>query len=306
MSKKQYGALIGIALATLIAVLGVFGYEITLPDLAPPTEQEAALAGGFSVPCHTEMGGVGYTCDSGGAFAVNSGASLTVAAGATATFAGVTTFTGAVTVNDIDVQGVITTSSVTIPDNVTITDTLTVSGTVKLGDAGDTVAIDSSDWDISATGAMTGIGAITADGLVTASGGVAVSVPTAAATATPAMLINNIGATNDGLVVAKNGTPVFKVSNAGAVTGNLLRYASSGQQIICGSTTITGTGSLPHALATPQFVQLSLAEDVTGDCARLSYTNASATVTAKCWNSALTPAAATTPVAVNWCVIGTP
>ena len=297
--KQITWAVVVIALVLAAAFLGV---KYPLPP--QPEEQPAAAA--YQVPCHTEMGGVGYTCDSGGSFAVNSGASLTVAAASTATFAGVTTFTGAVTVDDIDVQGEITTSSVTIPDNVTITDTLTISGTVSLGDGGDTVTINSSDWDISATGGMTGIGAITADGVVTASGGVAVSVPTAVATATPAMLINNIGATNDGLVVAKNATPIFKVSNAGVVTGNLLRYASSGQQIICGSTTITGTGTLPHALATPQFVQLSLAQDVTGDCARLSYTNASATVTAKCWNSALTPAAAATPAAVNWCVIGTP
>jgi hypothetical protein len=90
MSKKQYGALIGIVLATLIAVLGVFGYEISLPDLAPPAEQDAALAGGFSVPCHTEMGGTGYTCDSGGAITVNSGASLVVNDGASLAFEGTT------------------------------------------------------------------------------------------------------------------------------------------------------------------------------------------------------------------------
>lgn len=89
MSKKQYGALIGIALATLIAVLGVFGYDIRVPDPVPPLESEA-LAGGFSVPCHTEMGGVGYTCDSGGSFAVNSGASLAVNDGATLAFEGAT------------------------------------------------------------------------------------------------------------------------------------------------------------------------------------------------------------------------
>lgn len=130
--------------------------------------------------------------------------------------------------------------------------------------------------------------------------------PTAAASATPAQIVNNLGAANDILVLADSGTPVFKVGNGGTVTGNVLRYGSAGQAIICGSTTITGTGALPHALATPQFVQVSLAQDVTGDCARPSYTNAGATVTAKCWNSALTPAPATTPVAVDWCVIGTP
>ncbi len=44
------------------------------------------------------------------------------------------------------------------------TGTVTANGQVDLGDGGDTVAIDSSDWDISATGNLTGIGSITADG----------------------------------------------------------------------------------------------------------------------------------------------
>lgn len=126
-------------------------------------------------------------------------------------------------------------------------------------------------------------------------------------TATPVVRFNGFGAANDLLVVERRSTPVFKIGNAGAVTGYVLRYgAASGQALICGSTSITGTGTLPHALATPSFVQLTLAQDVTGDCAHLSYTNASAVVTAKCWNSAATPAAATTPAAVNWCVIGQP
>ena len=79
---------------------------------------------------------------------------------------------------------------------------------------------------------------------------------------------------------------------------------AAGARIVCGSTTITGTGTLPTGLATPQYVNLTLGQDVTGNCENLSFTNASATVTAKCFSSALTPAPATTPVAVNWCAIG--
>lgn len=79
---------------------------------------------------------------------------------------------------------------------------------------------------------------------------------------------------------------------------------SAGARIVCGTTTITGTGTLPTTLATPQYVNLTLGQDVTGNCENLSFTNASATVTAKCFSSALTPAPATTPVAVNWCAIG--
>lgn len=92
------------------------------------------------------------------------------------------------------------------------------------------------------------------------------------------------------------GTPV--VVQVGAL--------AAGAKMVCGTTTITGTGTLPTTLATPQYVQVSMAQDVTGNCQSLSYTNASATVTAKCFSSALTPAPATTPVAVDWCVIGKP
>jgi hypothetical protein len=81
--------------------------------------------------------------------------------------------------------------------------------------------------------------------------------------------------------------------------------ALAGKAIICGSTTITGTGTIPHGLATPSYVTLGLAQDVTGNGGHLSASNASGTVTVKAWSSALTPAAATTPVAVNWCVNGT-
>jgi hypothetical protein len=131
-----------------------------------------------------------------------------------------------------------------------------------------------------------------------------VSAPTAIATATPAAVIDSLGLSNI-LEVRDAATPVFAVRNGGTLLGTL-QYATAGQKIICSSTTITGTGTLPTTLSTPSYIQLSLAEDVTGDCVHLSYTNSAATVTAKCWNSALTPAAATTPVAVNWCAIGTP
>jgi hypothetical protein len=155
-------------------------------------------------------------------------------------------------------------------------------------------------------GTLSMTGATTLTGALAANGGAVVAGPTADATATPAMLVNNLGAANDNLVVAKAGTPVFKVSNAGVVTGNVLQYGSSGQKIVCGSTNITGTGTIAHGLATPVYVMASLAGDVTGDAARVSTTNAVATVTVKVWNSALTPAPNTTPVAVNWCVVGTP
>lgn len=48
--------------------------------------------------------------------------------------------------------------------------TLTPGGAVTLGDGGDTMYINSSDWDISTTGDMTNIGAITADGTISFTG----------------------------------------------------------------------------------------------------------------------------------------
>jgi len=46
---------------------------------------------------------------------------------------------------------------------------------IAIGDGNPTVAIDSSDWDISTAGVMTGIGAITSDGLITGTLGTTIS-----------------------------------------------------------------------------------------------------------------------------------
>lgn len=149
-------------------------------------------------------------------------------------------------------------------------------------------------------------GTLGVGGAQTNTGVVKITAPTAVATATPAMILNNLGVGNNILEVQDSGTPVFKISNAGVVTGNVLQYAASGQRIVCGETSITGSGAIPHGLATPVYVMANMAADVAGDHVRLSTTNASATVTVKVWNSALTPAPATTAVPVDWCVVGTP
>ena len=86
----------------------------------------------------------------------------------------------------------------------------------------------------------------------------------------------------------------------------VLAYQTPGVRMKCSTDTITGTQAIAHGMATPQYVNANLGADVNGDHARVSFTNASATVTIKVWNSALTPAAAQTPVAVDWCVVGVP
>ena len=114
-----------------------------------------------------------------------------------------------------------------------------------------------------------------------------------------------VGDTNFANLVASGDVSVAGALRVAATPVALQVGALAGKAIICGSTTITGTGTIPHGLATPSFVTLGLAQDVTGNGGHLSFANASGTVTVKAWSSALTPAPATTPVAVNWCVNGT-
>lgn len=113
-----------------------------------------------------------------------------------------------------------------------------------------------------------------------------------------------IGSGNIGY--SANGTRVFDIGSSGAVTGYVLQYPTPGLKQVCATGNITSSTVLAHGLATPSFVYLTMAQDATGDGARLTFTNSAAVVTAKGWNSALTPAAATTPIAASWCVIGTP
>ena len=115
---------------------------------------------------------------------------------------------------------------------------------------------------------------------------------------------------------AANGTNTFSVNGeTGAVTAKsltlatpmaVLAYQTPGVRLKCGQDTITGTKAIAHGMATPQYVMANLAADATGDGNVVTSANSSATVTIKVWNSALTPAAATTPVAVDWCVVGQP
>jgi len=136
-------------------------------------------------------------------------------------------------------------------------------------------------------------------------GGVVVSAATAVATAQPAFQVDSAGVSNI-LEVRDAATPVFTVRNGGVVVGNVLQYGSSGYRVVCNTTEITGTGTLAHGLATPVAVLGNLSEDATGDHAHVSFTNSAATVTAKVWDTALTPAASSAGANVDWCVVGVP
>lgn len=75
---------------------------------------------------------------------------------------GLTTFNDAVTVTD----------TLTATNGIALGTSKSITGTtgLTLGGGTETVAINSSDWDIDATGVMTGIGNVTSDGVVTATG----------------------------------------------------------------------------------------------------------------------------------------
>jgi len=98
--------------------------------------------------------------------------------------------------------------------------TLTVNGVANIGDNGDTVAIDSSDWDISTTGAMTGISGITNDSTFTTSGG-AVNVNASSNNATNI----NTGTSTGAVSIGGNANTVaidssaWDITTTGAMTG---------------------------------------------------------------------------------------
>jgi hypothetical protein len=109
MTKEQIGKIIGIVLATVLALLAVFGYDViviqprdaataqavvtqqnavdqAVQALALPAEAGMATRGtGYNTACYLEQGGAQFTGDSGCTIRLNSGAALTAVAGASVT-----------------------------------------------------------------------------------------------------------------------------------------------------------------------------------------------------------------------------
>ncbi len=123
--------------------------------------------------------------------------------------------------------------------------------------------------------------------------------PAPAAPAGPTF--NAQGVTNfDSLTLGSN------LTVGGTVSGKVLQYPTPARKMVCGESSITGTGTIAHGLSTPEYVTANLATDSTGAIHHVSTTNASATVTLKVWTSALTPAASGSAANVDWCVVGVP
>lgn len=122
-----------------------------------------------------------------------------LALGATNTFTGDMSLTGNITANDAGADTILIGAAA---------DTVSIYGVLTLGDNGATAAINSSDWDISTTGAMTGIGAITMDGAFsqtgtgtfgTGTGAVSLNGNVTVATAKTINSVDNGGITANGL-----------------------------------------------------------------------------------------------------------
>jgi hypothetical protein len=145
----------------------------------------------------------------------------------------------------------------TFSDAVTVTDTLTANNGIDLGTSNsivgttaitigagtETVAINSSDWDIDATGVMTGIGNITSDGVVTATG---FTIGSAAITEAEFEIIDGATLTTTQLEYLNAAT-----GTTGTTSTNLVFSASptfTGTVVAAG---IDGSGTISANLFTP-------------------------------------------------------
>lgn len=120
---------------------------------------------------------------------------------------------------------------------------------IAIGSGVETVAINSADWDISATGAMTGIGAITSDGTLTVNAATAitlysneaVSIGHATNGAADDLTIALTGATDSSIILASSGTgedAIALQSSAGGVdidAAAVKNITIDGGQVLIGS-----------------------------------------------------------------------
>ena len=128
------------------------------------------------------------------------------------------------------------------------------NGTTTIGDNGDTVSVNSSDWDISTTGAMTGIGAITMDGLLTGTAGATITGATTSINASSNFATNiGTGTTTSQVSLGGNAYCVavdsntWDISCAGVGSG-FTGFSTSGT--LTSSGTLSGTGTINFSTAT--------------------------------------------------------
>lgn len=130
-------------------------------------------------------------------------------------------------------------------DNTTYRDVLTLTNgdtvTAVLGSNNETISVNSADWDISTTGAMTGIGAITMDGLLTGSAGATITGATINLNASSNNAVNiGTGTTTSTVTIGGAGNQSIDIGNGAAV-----KTVALGSDNTTSSTTIkAGTGDM--------------------------------------------------------------
>lgn len=205
-------------------------------DLDDAYNNFGASAAAISVDNAEGQGDLTFTLDGADIAIVDSTAAtfVTFSDAGTTTIAGllnvsgVSTFTANVNANagfDVDDSFVVADGG-----GVTVGSTFAANGTVTIGDGGDTVAVNSSDWDITATGDMSGIGTIDANGAVTFTSTLAVTGNT---TLTGDLAVNGDDITSDGdlTIDPAGGQVVFAdtdVFNIGGITGAAYNAISNG------------------------------------------------------------------------------
>lgn len=127
----------------------------------------------------------------------------------------------------------------TYRDAITLTNGNTVG--IAIGSNNETVAVNSADWDISATGAMTGIGAITMDGLLTGTAGATITGATVNLNASSNFAVNiGTGTTTGTVTIGGAANQQIDVGNGAAV-----KAVNVGSSNTTSTTTIlSGSGAI--------------------------------------------------------------
>lgn len=233
-------------------------------------QPEDPVARSYNTDVYTEQGGGKLVVASGGELEVQSGGTLDIQSGATTDFSGGVDLDGASLVVDAD---------------------------------GDSAMAEASDDLVTFTlGAATGSFEVRTGNLQVGNG-------------TP-------GQTHDGEDLYVEG--IIEVDGAATFDGNAdvagtleygadglfpVGYATSGQQLVYGTASITTTAVVAHGLTTVTFCQATMGEDPTagaGDAAHVTVTVAANDCTLLAWQDDFVTAATETDVAVHWLVIGLP
>lgn len=229
----------------------------------------------------------------------------------------------------------ISVDDVTASDDVSVGDDLTVSGDLSVGNGTPNTTLNGEDAYIEGTfevdGALNLDGAVDMDSTLDVAGNVSDGGGTftiaddvlidGAADANQLTVQGYTTQTNSLLVLEQSdGTDKVTVANTGNtdIAGTLqygannlypVGYASSGQQLVYGTDSITGTATAAHGLTTVTFALCTLGEDPTSGAGEAAYCTVSVSgnaVTLKAWQDDFVTEATETDVAIQWIVVGAP